>query len=471
MTACCPILIALVAAASAEPLTLQETLDRAVRANLELRQDRLVLQRSEMDIEAARGGFDPSIWAGLDRGGVGAPDDPDHSASLGFSTGLTQGLTTGGSASLAWYGAHERGSEADAESHDNQLYLGLNQPLLQGSGRFAARYEIREAQRNHEYQALAYRAAKEELVLAAAAAYWSVVAARETLAIADRSLAIAEQQLDETRERRAEGFAALGDELQVERAVYTALQARVVARTRLADAEVQLLRLLGHDLDRRPPLELVDRPIDPEEPPDLQLSLDIAREYNARWLQQRLLVQGAAEALQLARNNNLPSLDLSGSVGLAASSDQPREARTQVFSDHQPAWTMGLTLSMPIPGRAEDLEVDQAWLGSLESRLAMEAAEQDLIQRVESAVRAVERDTERVRLARRTVEIARAALQADQELVSEGRGSTRELVRSLESLDAAQVTRLRAEIDLQVSVLALKKVEGLLLTKLGLEGG
>jgi outer membrane protein len=464
------LLLVLQPALSAEPLTLQATLDQAIRANLELRQDRLAMQRYEMQVEAARAGFDPSFWAGVDRSVSGRSDDEDRSRSSGFSTGLSQPLTTGGSASLGWYGDHERGSELDAESHDNQLYLGLTQPLLEGAGQFSARYDIRAAERSRDYQALAYRAAKEDLVLATASAYWSVVAARETLLIAQRSLAIADQQLAETRERRAEGFAALGDELQVERAVYTARQAEVIAQTQVANAEVRLLRLLGHDLERRPHLELGDRPLDPQQLPDLQLSTDIAREYNARWLQQRILVQGAAEAMQLARNDNLPSLDLSTSVGMSSSSDEPRSARTQVFSGHQPTWTMGLTLSMPIPGRAEGREADQAWLGTLEARLAMKAAEQDLIQEVEAAVRAVQRDTERVHLARRTVEIAQAALQADQELVAEGRGSTRELVRSLESLDAAEVSRLRAEIDLQISVLILMRVEGLLLTKLHLEG-
>jgi len=464
-----PLTLALISTLAAEPLSLHESLEQAVRANLELRQDRLALQRTELAIEAAEGDFDPSFWAGADRAGTGAADDEDAARSVGFSTGLSQPLSTGGSASFAWYGSHERGLATGSESHDNQLYLSLSQPLLDGAGRFAARYDLRSAQRNHELEQLAYRAAMEDLVLATATAYWSVVGARETLTIAQRSLAIAEQQLAETRERRAEGFAALGDELQVERAVYTARQAELLAETRAANAESRLLRLMGHDLGRRPPLELGDRPVDPSQPPDLQLSTDIALEYNARWLQHRILVQSAAEQLQLTRNASLPDLDLSGSVGLAGSDTEPRDARTQVFSGHQPAWSLGVTLSMPIPGRTEDLAADQAWLSSLEARLAMQAAEQDLVQSVEIAVRSVKRDMERVQLARRTVEIAQAALEADQELVAEGRGSTRELVRSLESLDAAQVSRLHAEIQLQITVLELMRIEGLLLTKLGLE--
>ena len=129
---------------------------------------------------------------------------------------------------------------------------------------------------------------------------------------------------------------------------------------------------------------------------------------------------------------------------------------------------MGLDLELPIPGRARQLELDQAWLTTLQSRLAMEAAEQDLVLAVEAATRAARRDTSRVNLARQTVRVAEAALAADQELAREGRGSTREVVRSLEALDATQISKLEAEIDLQISALELMRVEGLLLERLGI---
>ena len=80
--------------------------------------------------------------------------------------------------------------------------------------------------------------------------------------------------------------------------------------------------------------------------------------------------------------------------------------------------------------------------------------------RVENAVRAVRRDRSRVALAEQTVEAARAALAADQELLQEGKGSTRDAIRSLENLDAAQLERLRAQIDLQTSLFELGRIEG-----------
>ncbi len=465
MPACAASILFLVGTAAAQPLALHEAVEQAIRANLELRQQRIVLQQSELAIEAAQGSFDPSLWSSLDRdlqGGDGA------STAVGFGAGLSQPLPSGGSATMAWYGNHERDREATTAEHDNQVYLGLSQPLLSGAGSFSARAEVRAAVRSRDYQALSYRTALEDLVLDVAGAYWSLVASRETLLLANNSLAIAEQQLDDTRERREEGFAALGDVLQVERTVGVARQAVVVAEADAEEDEGALLRLLGISLERRPVLELADRPSLPEMRLDDEHSLEVAREYNASWLQHRITIEGAAEELRLARNGTLPSLDLTSTLGLAGESDQPRDARNLVFTGRQPAWSVGLDLELPIPGRARQLELDQAWLTTLQSRLAMEAAEQDLVLAVEAATRAARRDTSRVNLARQTVRVAEAALAADQELAREGRGSTREVVRSLEALDATQISKLEAEIDLQISALELMRVEGLLLERLGI---
>ncbi|MFH1466310.1 MAG: TolC family protein [Pseudomonadota bacterium] len=462
-----PLLLA-ASAALAEPLSLRAALEEALRANPELRQDRLVLRAAELAVEGARASFDPAIWAGID-GDAGGSADEGRDRSLGLSAGLSQPLPSGGSAGFSWYGSHTHGDAPGSAAHDADLLLSLTQPLLDGAGPFAARYAVHAAERNRDWQALDHRATREHLVVAVASAYWRLVEARETLGVAHRTLATVEQQLEETRERMREGFAASGDVLQVERAVLVARQARIMAEATAAQAELHLLRLLGRNLERRAPLEPTDRPEPPEHLPDLQLSLEIARAYNAAWLQQDILAQGASEALRLARHQKLPTLDLTAGLSLSGSGADPRDARAELFLGREPASSMGLTLSAPLPGRADAIALDQAWLESQRLRLAREAAAQTLTQAVEDAVRAVYRDDARASLARDTVAVAQAALEADQELAREGRGSTREVVRSLEALDTAQVASLQADIALQRALLDLLEVEGLLLTKLGLE--
>jgi outer membrane protein TolC len=90
---------------------------------------------------------------------------------------------------------------------------------------------------------------------------------------------------------------------------------------------------------------------------------------------------------------------------------------------------------------------------------------------VAQAVDAVVRDRARVDLATATLAAAEAGLAADQELYREGRGSTRDVVRSLEVLEEAQVGRLAAEIDLQAAWLALARLRGRVLEEMVEEGG
>ena len=71
-------------------------------------------------------------------------------------------------------------------------------------------------------------------------------------------------------------------------------------------------------------------------------------------------------------------------------------------------------------------------------------------------------------LAEQTLRAAQLALEADRELLAEGKGSTRDIIRSLEALSEAQVGRLAAEIDLQSSMMGLLKLEGTLLESVGL---
>ncbi len=468
--------------ALAGDLSLNDALEQALRANYELRQDRLDLRQAELAVTEAQGSFDPSLWASTSAAGsrslsnsitenTGQEPDVVESTALGLSTGVSQELPTGGSVNMGWYrsrSATDSPGQLLSTSYQEQLALSLSQPLLNGAGPQATRYTLRDAERDLDSEALAYRAAMEQLVLDVSDAYWSLVAAGESLVLARRSLEIAERQLDDTRERLEEGFAALGDVLQVERAVGVARQAVVVAEADLENGEGELSRLLGVPARQQHDLQPQDRPIIPELDLDVQRSLALARENNAAWLQQRIAVESAEDSLLLARNQALPSLGLSASLGFTGLANAPPAARTLMLSGELPTWSAGMSFSVPIPGRATHAERDSSYLELVKTRLERASAEQDLVLAVESAVRGVRRDHSRVALARRTVQAARAALDADQELLQDGRGSTRDVVLSLEALDEAQVSQLEAEIDLQSSLLELLRSEGVLLETLGL---
>ncbi len=467
----------LLAPALAAELSLSEALDRAVADNPELTRARLELERSQWALTQARGAFDPSLSLGISQSGSSALSNDVleveelTTTTSGWSAGLSQPLPTGGSATLGW-----RESTTDSNSQlaevttytSDSVFLSVSQPLLDGAGPRAARYGVRSADLGLSDEQLAWRAALEQLVLDVSDAYWGLVAARESHALARRSLEIAEGQLADTLERREEGFAGSGDVLQFERTVGVARQAEVVAAADVEAAEARLARLIGLPLSGREPIEPTDRPSVPEASPDLEASLALARGGNASWLRAALSWDRARLDFLAARNSALPDLNVTGMVSRVGGPDARDQARSQLLAGDFPSWSVGADMSLPLPARDARASYARARLAREQARADLEAAEQDLVLQVEAAVRAVSRDRVRLELAGQTLEAARQALAADQELLQEGKGSSRNVVLSLESLAEAQVSQLSAEIDLQASLLQLKRVEGTLLESLSI---
>ncbi len=451
-------------------LTLEQALDLALTDNLELQQARLELERAEQSLVLARGAYDPGLGAGYDWGRDVSPsnstleNDVVSSTSSGWQVGLDQELPGGGSASLSWRESQSSSDSAqavDAVSTSTWAGVSLSQPLLAGAGP-ASWSGLTRARLGLDRELLDWRRAQEDLIVDVARAYWGLVSSIQGLALARRSVEIARTQLEDTQERLDEGFAGSGDVLQVQRALGVAQQAEVVAEADVESDRARLGRLLGLDLAETLELVPTDRPVVPSGDPEVAASLSAARARNVPWLRAELSALEARLDRQVAVNGALPDLDLVGAVGFSGNASDPAESRDQVTGLLYPSWAVGVDLSVPLPARSNRATASRARLAEESALLGREAAEQDLILSVENAVRAVRRDRSRVALAEQTVEAARAALAADQELLQEGKGSTRDAIRSLENLDAAQLERLRAQIDLQTSLLELRRIEGAL---------
>jgi outer membrane protein len=461
-------LAVLAAAAHGAPLTLEGAIAIALSANLEHQQDALALERQRATWLGVVGQYDPVLAASVDTGASTIPSnvaiegtDRIVSRSAGWSTSVNQLLPSGGSAGLYWsetFFDSNSASLVSASTVSDRLALTVSQPLL--AGLRTPMLSVRSASLALTDEELALRASTERLVLDTAAGYWRLVSGRESHVLAVRSREIAEQSLVDARERLAEGFAGSADVLQVERALGSARQAEVIAAAEVEAADMALRRLLGEAVTPGVVLDPVDRPVVPATLPGFDEVLAAARAANAEWRRQQLAYDRAAIDVKLARNAVLPDLTATGSVGLTGLAPGARGSRRQIGSAENNDWGLGASVSVPLPGRPIRAGLTAAALDRDRAALALEAAEQDLVIEVQAAVRAAERDRLRVTLAEDTVRVARLALEADQELHHEGRGSTRDVVLSLEALDQAQVEFLQAQIDLQASLLELRRVAG-----------
>ena len=192
--------------------------------------------------------------------------------------------------------------------------------------------------------------------------------------------------------------------------------------------------------------------------------LALARAGNAQLQIARLERERAQRQVRQSRNAALPNLDVDADVGLAAGGTDPKAVRSALFTQPAPSWGVGATLGLPLFLRESRARLGSAAIQAEQAELQLQAAEQDLFLRVDAAVRNLRRDRANLVVATQTLEFARASLEAQRELLDEGRGATRDVVDALESLRAAEASELDARIACQTSQLAANRIGGTLLS-------
>ena len=457
-----------IAAAQTEPISLPAAVEEALAHNPELRGTQIDQRRAEIARAATLGAYEPGFSLSVSTGSSRSPSNSAVdgttqiiSRSSGWSTGIDQLLPSGATASIGWSETWSSTNSANIlispSTVSERLSLSLSQPLLDGIGSPAR--AARASALASDDAALRSRAAAEQTILSTSAGYWRLVSAQLSAALSRRSEAVAERSLAETEERFKEGFVGTGDVLQVKRALGTARLSVLTADSEVESADAALKRVLGRSIAGLP-LAPTDLPSPPAEIPSGEVLLEAARQANNDWLLAKLALQRAEQGARDARNGALPDLGVSGTFGLSGLEERAADARESLLSAENSDYSVSSQLSVPLPGRQIARSLSDAALALDAARLAQQASEQDLALAVLAAVRTAERDGRRVALAAETVEFARAALEADQELLREGKGATRDVILSLEALASAEADELVARIDLQASMLEVKRVAG-----------
>jgi outer membrane protein TolC len=467
------LLIFLTIAWGADSLTLEQAVTRALQDNLELASQRHENAIAKLQLDEARAVFDPRLSASARTGGSSTPTnmvndggDVVTSTSNAWSTNISAALPTGGMASVGlneFTSASDSANAAAAQYTSDSLTVSASQPLLRGAF-FGQLTTLRDAHLGVLEQELVWRGQVEQLTMSVSDTYWGLVAARQGHELATRSVQLAERQLTETEERKAAGFAGSGDVLQVQVAVGQARRVLVNADANLHASESALARILGMPLDQGALLQLVDMPAIPDVTPPRDKVLDSALTQNAGYLLSGLQHERSARNVKRAKNAALPDLSVDGSAGWSSGRQTASTSRSDLVAAPSPSWGVGVSVGLPLFMRDTKAQYDMAKLRKEQAELALKAAEQDLILEVDGAMRTVTRDRASLDVALQTLAHAQLSLEAQRELLSEGRGSTRDVVDALESLRAAEVSKLQAEIACQGSLMRALQVSGGLLT-------
>lgn len=476
--------------APAPDLSLDECIARALEKNFDVSIQRLATSSSEGDIDVAKATFDPTVTLETSKTYTkAAPDyttvyttDPATGEVTGSSLSsvstatatnetrlsVAQKVVTG--ATITATGVLDR-SKRDPSSYSysrNPAYAGdvglvVRQPLLKGAGPGVNRAAIERARLGLKRSSFDLKSTVLTVVHDVEAAYYNLVFAREQREVRRFSLEVAQKLLEENKTRRSTGVATDLEVLQSEVSVANAQRDIVLSEQTVRNNEDALLKLIGRfEFDRVPGnVHFSD-----EKAPDLTFdrSYKLARDNQPDFLSTSLAVEQNKIDVLTAKNNRLPQLDVTGSVGGTSRESSYSSALNNTWGDKGYNWQLDLSVSVPWGMRAERARYRQAKSALNQQEERLQQLEQNLVVQVRSAIRAVETNLESVRISELSLELSQKQFEQEKARYEAGLSTFRFVQQSQADFDTARVNLLQAKVNLRIACADLAKLEGSSLT-------
>jgi HAE1 family hydrophobic/amphiphilic exporter-1 len=474
------------AAADAAPaMSLQLSLADALRVALD---NNIGLELAEIGEETARftalgswGAFDPLFSV------TGSSSDAEFEGSSSLagasvvkvnnqdlSTSLVVPFRTGGSFNFSYSRNNQKTNSAFAAfdvSTTDTVAVELTQPLMRGAwSRFATTAQ-REAEIEHRRQSQLVREQRQQLLLDVHNAYWDLVSAGEQVRVRRLALSLGRAQLERDERRLEVGVGTEVDVLQSQTNVAQQEEQLILAQFAQAAAEDGLRTLLFQrpgggarealdewnlPVEALTPLPSAESILGVRPELDWMRSLDVALQERALLWQRRLEIESAEVALERARSDRRSQLDLTLSASGSGFGEKPTEAFEDAIWFDFPTTSAALTYSIPLLNRTARYAERSSRANVRRAKLSYDAAELQVVTDVRAAVRGLLQSVETLAAAKKSLELARRQLEAEEARHAEGLSTTFQvlefqqvLAEALSSESAARAGHAKAEAALR----------------------
>lgn len=506
-------------------LSLAEALRLALQQNLDIAFIDYDREIARQNIISAEGLFDPVVAVGIPGatavvgtvasgfgqttptiGGVGfsSSESPSTTALSGAAVSQSQGFNTQVRFTQQFdFGFNYQFGYNIGRSTSNSMFTNLNpswnntlglafaQPLLRGRGKEASGAQLLLAKRNAEISDQVFRTQVETILFGVVQAYWELVFAERNLAVSERSLQLAQEQLGRTQAHVAVGMLAPVEETQAEVAVAQRRNDLIIARNGLGNATDNLKALLkaeslpggwGTAIDVTEAPEVRPRRADFDE--EIQTALANRPEIAAA----RAQIAARQVEVNATRNSMLPALDVVGGISFIGIGGDTivrepfpgqriieiipggyGDAFSELYGFDFSTWRVGFNFSMPIGNRTAKANYAQATLNEDKARVELERTEQQAILEVRQAVRAVAAAGELITSTAATRELAEEQLAIEQDRFDVGMSTNFEVLAFQDELGRAQAQELRAMIDYRNAQALLARVTGAIAETSGIQ--
>jgi outer membrane protein TolC len=472
-------------------LTLDAATTRALERNLDISVERLNPQEFDFSLAALEANYRPTFNSNV---GVRSQSQFPRSQTAGADMLVTETLTgnTGFTQNLRWGGGsfavafnNNRQAQSDAFATRNpaintNLTMSFVQPLLRSFRIDNTRAQLRITRLNQEISEVDLRATIVRTLAEVRNAYWDLIYAIEAAEVAENSLALATEFVQDNQARVEVGTLAPLDVVQSQAEEATRRQA--VAQTAAArrTAELALKRLIVNGTDDpywTATLIPVDRPTFSSE--SVNVGAAVTRALSSRTDLERSRRQQRANdvALLSLSDQRLPALDLTAGYGVAGvggpqfvrqglggaiSQTIPSgysDALGILFDQDAPTWNVGLSFSYPIGTSPAEANLARARVQQRQTIAQIRQLELQIATEVTNAALQVEANRERLQAATVAEELALRRLEAERSRFDVGLTTNFFVVTAQRDLRDAQNARLRALLDYRQAQVEFERVQ------------
>ncbi len=341
--------------------------------------------------------------------------------------------------------------------------VSVTQNLLKNFGRRTNTTAIRVARNNQSISSSVFRDRVINVVSDIENLYWELIFTIQDLEVKKKSLALAQDLLRRNKIQVEVGTLAPIEIIQAEASVASREADVITAQRRVRDNDDRVKRALNLPKDLRSwNVEILpaDKPKVIRETPDVQKSFAMALKSRPDYAQAKLDIENRNIQAKFAKNQLLPTLDLTGSIALNGLADEFGEAVDDFGRGEFYQWVVGFTFEFPLRNRAAKSTLTQRKLETAQALLSLKNLEQQIFLEVREAVRGILTAQKRVNATRAARRLTERQLDAEEKKYAVGLSTSFQVLEFQEDLATAGSNETRAITDQIESLITYRRVTG-----------
>jgi outer membrane protein TolC len=464
-------------------LSLRECIHLALNHNLDVEISRYQPWIDDQSVQSAFGSFDYVFYADGSGGRnrlaattllAGAPEIDSESALL--KTGMRRTLPIGALVDLSLSFDRQKTNSSFAILNpiwQESLGLSLTVPVLKGAGDAANLTPILLARNARRLSVDQFEKLLGDTVFSVQEAYWGLVSAIEQKRFRDQALEVARKLLEDNKRRFDRGVLAKVDVTQAESGVASQIEGILTAENAVQDAMDRLKRLVDPALLREEVSILpVDAPPAPEGDLDeraaIERGLREAIEKRPEYRQIFVQIDSQDRTIEKARNDALPRLNAIASGSFTGIEDGFSGAADELRSADTYAWTVGISVEIPLENRTAAGAVRKGELERRRLLLQRRNLEDQILVEVRESVREIKTSEKRIDATRQAALLAREQFEGEENRRDQGLRTTFHVLDARSKLTEALTNEVRARIDHATAWARHRRATGLLLAHHGI---